>query len=122
MTLNMWIASCAWLLLVLGYGFRSRRDFHVPLVLAGILLDVGLVGYLQLTRDAVQTALEFKLGAFQQLHIGASTTALVLYPVVVITGVRMLSTPSPRLRSIHRRFALTALGFRTAGFILMFSM
>ncbi len=123
MTLNMWIASCAWLLLVVGYGLRRNRNLHVRFVVSGIVLDILLVLYLQVTRSAIQSALAFSLKLLQQVHIGFSTIALLLYFPVLYLGFRLWRGGGrPGLRDLHRKLACAALFFRTLGFIFMFSM
>ena len=119
----MWIASAAWLALVLGLVWRKNRRAHVPLMLAGIIADVSLVLYLQFAREAVQTALEFKLSFLEQSHIVVSTLALVLYLPVTVLGFRLLLGEfSIAARLWHLRLAISAFVLRTLGFIFMFSM
>jgi len=123
MTINMWIASVAWLLLALGYTQRRNRKRHVPLVLAAIGMDIGLVLYLQFTRSAVQKALEFSLKILQQIHIGFSTLALLLYFPILFLGFKLLrGDRDPKTRLLHIRIATIALIARTLGFCFMFSM
>lgn len=121
MTFNMLIASVAWLLLVVGYLNRFNRTRHVPLALMGIALDIGLVGYLQVKKQAVQTALEFSLGPFEQVHILFSTISLLLYFPVVLMGGLVLCGKTEWL-VWHGRIAKVTLIFRTLGFLFMFSM
>jgi len=123
MSAAMCIAAAAWCCLILGYLSRRNRKRHVPLVLAGIFLDVSLVIYLQLTRDAIQTALSFTLSTLEQIHIATSTTALLLYLPVMYFGFKLLrGDRTPATRSMHIRLAVLALFFRTVGFAFMFSM
>ena len=123
MTVYMWIATGAWALIVAGYLMRSRRSVHIPLVCAGIALDVGLVLFLQFTRGAVQKALEFSLEILKQAHIGFSTSALLLYIPVVVLGIRILrGDSSTETRQRHRSVARLCLFLRTLGFLFMFSM
>jgi hypothetical protein len=117
MTVSMWIATTAWIALVLGYTRRKHKRQHIPLMLFGIFLDLALVLYLQWTRSAIQTALEFSLSIFEQMHIAFSTTALVLYFPTVYLGVRLLKGLSnDKIRKTHRIVASSALIFRTLGF------
>ena len=123
MSANMYLATLAWLSLVAGWCLRRKRRLHIPLVLNGIILDMSLVFYLELTRGAVETAVSFKLGALQQLHVGVSTVALILYFPVLWLGFRVFHNPGEEgVRKKHRRVAQLALIFRTLGFFLMFSM
>jgi len=123
MTVNMYIATVAWLCLVLGVLNRKKRKKHVPLMLTGITLDFLLVLYLQVVRDAIQKAAEFSLSALQQTHIGFSTLALLLYfPVLYLGSQLVKGKGTPRTKSLHVRIALSAFLFRTLGFVFMFSM
>lgn len=119
----MWIASFAWLCLVIGYLKRKERSVHIRLMLIGICTDIALVLYLQVTRSAVQTALKFSLTAFQQIHIGFSTLALLLYFPVLFLGIQLIKgTGSAHTKARHMVIAQTALILRTLGFLFMFSM
>lgn len=123
MTLYMWIASLAWVLLVIGYFKRRCRNTHIKFMCAGIFTDILLVLYLQLTRGAIQKALEFSLEILKQLHIGVSTMALLLYFPILYLGYKLSQNPTDlKLRKLHKRFAIPALILRTLGFIFMFSM
>lgn len=117
----MIIATFAWVLLVLGFLARKKRSRHIPLMHSAIILDVGLVLYLQVTRDAVQTAMEFSLSLPEQIHILFSTLALVLYFPVLYLGWAVVRGKSGA-RSKHRKLALVTFVCRTLGFLFMFSM
>ena len=123
MSINMYIASCAWILLVFGVLKRRDRRVHVCCVLMAICLDIALVLYLQFTRDAIQTAVGFTLGFWQQAHIAVSSLALVLYfPVLWFGAVLLLGKGAEKVRSLHLCCAWPAFALRTVGFVLMFSM
>lgn len=119
----MYIAALAWLCLALGYAARKDRRKHIPLMLTGILLDILLVLYLQLAREAIQTAASFELGWMPQVHIGFSSIALLLYFPVLYCGVQLWrGKASEKLRSLHIRLGITALMARTVGLIFMLSL
>jgi hypothetical protein len=122
MTLNMWIAVLAWILLTVGLIKRKERTLHVLLMRLGIVIDIALVLYLQLTREAVQTAAEFSLPVMEQVHIGFSTLALLLYFPVLFLGWQLGKESVPAKRILHIRLGLTAYVCRTLGFLFMFSM
>ena len=123
-TVEMLWASLAFLLLLWGAWLRKQRLPHIILMNLGIALDTLLVLKLQINRDAVQTAMEFSLGPWEQLHIGASTVALVLYlPVLLLGWQRHLGyARGAGSRRWHIRLGVSALLFRTIGFFMMFSM
>ena len=119
----MALATIAWLSLVLGWFSRKRRHWHLPLVLNGMFLDITLVCYLEYDRHALGSAFSFKLEPLAQLHILASSVACLLYLPVFWLGSRLFYAPGDQvLRARHRNLAQLALGFRTLGFVLMFSM
>ncbi len=119
----MYIATVTWLCLILGYTQRHTPARHVPLVVTGIIGDFLLVGYLQFTRDAVQTAASFTLGPLEMIHIGFSTLALVFYIPTAIHGSKIYrGKEEATTREKHKKFAMLALACRTLGFIFMFSM
>ena len=122
MTLNMWIAVLAWILLSAGLLKRKERSLHVLLMRSGIVLDIALVLYLQITREAVQTAAEFSLPIMEQIHIGFSTLALLLYFPVLYLGWQLGKESVPAKRALHIRLGLGAYVCRTLGFLFMFSM
>lgn len=96
---------------------------HVSLMSLGIILDIGMVLYLQVTRHAIQTAIGPKPDLLQRAHILASSSALILYFPVIYFGLHLLfSQGQQEMRQKHKKLALWALAFRTIGFILMFSL
>ena len=123
MTIRMWIATAAWLCLVVGLLLRKNRNRHVPLMLTGISADICLVLYLEVTKGAVEKALLFDLTPLQMTHIGFSTCALILYfPVLYLGGRLVTGKGSASTLFWHKRVAILALVLRTFGFLFMFSM
>ena len=121
MSATMYIAILAWLCLIIGYLNRRNRSRHVPLMLTGMVSDIGLVLYLQFTREAIQKALRFDLAIFNQLHIACSTVSIILYFPIFYFGFRLLRGDLS-VRDIHRRLGTVALIFRTLGLAFMFSL
>ncbi len=123
MTFWMWIATASWLSLLLAYRTRKTTSVHLSFALLGIIADISLVLYLQLSRSAIQTAVSFTLSPLEQTHIVLSSLALLLYFPTLLLGVSLLfDNSSVRRIAYHRSFAISALTFRTLGFLFMFSM
>lgn len=119
----MIIASVSWILLSLGLILRSNRKIHVSCMLSGIVLDLGIVAYIQVTKNAVNNVLHNSIDLLPLLHIGTSTIAVILYFPVLYLGFSLLKGPrNITTVNAHKKVALTAFFFRTLGFILMFSM
>jgi hypothetical protein len=92
-------------------------------MLFGIIMDILLVLYLQITRDAIGTALSFELAILKQIHILFSATALVLYFPTLYLGYRLVKRiATVEQRALHIKIATTALLLRTLGLLFMFSM
>ena len=122
-TFYMTWASIAYLAMSYGFILRKNRKLHVPLMLFAIVADVSLVLLLEFQRQAINTAISFKLGPLQQAHIGFSTLAVVTYFPILYLGIRAnWFTATPSQRNMHKKLGITAYLFRTIGFLLMFSM
>ncbi len=126
LTPSMVVASMTYFSLCMGLLLRTQSArAHVMLMSAGIAGDLLLVLILQVSRHAVQTALAFTLTPLQQAHVAASTVAVVLYFPVVYFGYGLWTSKGSNaiaMRRRHRPFAIMAFLFRSAGFLLMFSM
>lgn len=120
-----WIVSTlAYFSMVAGILLRKKRQSHVTFMGLAVFLDLVIVLTLQTRKDAIGTALSFSLDTVQQLHILASTIALILYfPVVAVGFLRWTGRLSSQKSQIfHKRLGIVAFVFRTLGFFLMFSM
>jgi hypothetical protein len=123
MTVNMWIATAAWVVLTLGVVCWAFHRVHLLLVLTAILVDLALVLYLQFTRGAVQQAIRFDRPALAQFHILVSALAVLLYVPTVLFALRMLKDRTRQgYRPTYVRTLWAAYAMRTVGFILTFSM
>ena len=120
-TIFMCIATVNYFLILIGFLFRiSNRRLHVSLITLGILSDLILVLTLEFQRDAIATAMSFKLSPLNQAHILCSTLATILYFPMVYTGIMIIKQRASRVW--HKRFGYMVIIFRSMGFILMFSM
>jgi hypothetical protein len=87
----------------------------------GALLDLVLVLVLEAGRGAIAEALSFEMSLPQQLHILFSTLALVAYFPLIVLGAQVFRGSS-RWTTTHRSLGIVAIGLRTLGFLLMFSL
>lgn len=124
LTPYMVVATISYFCLLMGLAFKKRKKVHAALMGTGIFIDLAIVLILEVTRHAVNTALDFSLSPLQQLHIATSTIATVLYfPVVALGVFRFLGKgDSDRSRRLHMKLGISAFVFRTLGFLLMFSL
>lgn len=120
MTLLKAISIFAFLLLLVGYGFRRRRRVHVPLMLSAFCIDMGLVVYIELNRHAIKQALH-PPGPLMIVHIAISVAVVVLYFWQIFTGIGKLRgrrCPSHRLTGqifLFLRFGNLATSFLVGG-------
>ena len=122
-SLYMGIASCSYALMIAGLKFRKTREIHVPVMTVALATDISLVLILELSRHAINTSVSGSLSMVQHAHIISSTLAILLYIPLVALGYRLFQRRSSELsRSMHLRLGVLAFLFRSAGFILMFSM
>lgn len=75
--------------LIIGYVNRRRPRVHVPLMLAAFVVDLAMVVYIELARDAIASA-QAKMGVVMIVHILISVAVLVLYVVQVVSGLANL--------------------------------
>lgn len=116
-------ATTAYVLLVIGVLVRKNRRIHPILMGSGIAIDTALVLILQVQRGVIQEAITESFSLLQRGHILSSTIAFALYFPVVTLGVRqLLKKGSPTERTWHIRLGITAFAFRSAGFVLMFTI
>jgi uncharacterized membrane protein YozB (DUF420 family) len=125
--LNDVLATVAFVLIVAGWTQRRRRSRHVPLVLAGIGLDFGMVVFLEATRHVVEEVAgvddHVPFPAVRWAHIATSTVAVALYVPTLVYGFRMVrGDASPVTRHRHTVVATLALVFRTVGFVCMWAV
>ncbi len=82
-----WLSILAFTLLVIGFTQRRRKAVHIPLMLTAFVLDVAIVLYIEITRDAIAAA-KAKMGPLMIVHICISVAVLLLYGVQIVTGIQ----------------------------------
>ncbi len=95
-------------IIILGLVYRHQPKKHVPLMLTAFALDVALVLYIELSRDAIHTFSESLRTPFEHqlllFHIAVSVLTLVLYVVLTATGFKVLKGRGELLK-LHRNLA-----------------
>lgn len=89
------VSSLVLLLVIAGLMNRRHTTRHIRIMTAAFLLDLGLVLYIEGTRQAVETVVAHT-SPLVWFHAGVSTLVLVLYVAQIALGRRMLAgRPSP---------------------------
>ena len=122
----MILATINLFVLLTGFTLRKKNArAHAKLMALGVSSDLILVLVLQVKRHAVETAIAFKLSAWNQAHIAFSSLATLLYIPMIFLGIFLLQKPgsaeSPKQKA-HRTIGYATLMFRTIGYLLMFTM
>lgn len=82
------VASIIVCLVVLaGYSFRRTRGWHMRLMTSAFVLDMALLLYVELTRNAIKTSVA-PPHPFVTLHVLISVLVLALYARQLYTGLR----------------------------------
>lgn len=116
------IATVAFVLLLAGWWKRKSRDAHIRLVMAGILLDLGMVVWLEVERSVIAAAAGAKsYDGLEIAHIVTSSIAVALYFPTMYFGSKLMRGDGS-VRAKHKWVANAALVFRTLGFALMWSV
>ncbi|MCE9636263.1 MAG: hypothetical protein K8T90_11225 [Planctomycetes bacterium] len=130
------VATVGWVLLVIGWWFRRNRRLHLGFVLPGMVVDLGLVIFLELTRSVIErtAGMDHSMtnaalpnlrtyGTVESIHIATSTLAVVLYIPTIWLGSKLAwGTAGPGVRAWHKRCAIGALALRTIGFAFMWGV
>lgn len=123
-TPHMIIASLSYFIMLVAMSVRSNSlKLHAALMICAVITDLTLVLLLQIERSAIQTALNFNLNFFQQMHIAVSAGATLLYlPIVTLGILKFTKFKSTNIRRYHKHLGIWAFTLRTLGYFLMFSM
>ena len=116
------VATVGWVLLVLGWWFRKDRKRHLSCVIPGMALDLGLVLWLEVARSVIERTVSTTYALHEQIHIGASTAAVLLYIPTIVLGILLIRGGGPAVRMWHKRCAVPALVLRTIGFAFMWTV
>lgn len=94
MTLHL-VSSLVVVLVVAGVLNRRNTALHIRIMTAAFIADLGLVLYIEGTRQAVETVVA-QTSPLVWFHAGVSTLVLVLYVTQIALGRRILAgQPSP---------------------------
>ncbi len=105
-------------LLIYGLTQRFRPKIHIPIMLSAFVLDVGLVLYIELTREATSQALGWgDLPAIMQIHIILSMMTLVMYLVQIVSGFIRWKKGGMRY---HKHTGILFMAFRLGNLITSF--
>lgn len=106
-------------LIIVAVWQHKRRRLHIAMLLSAFLLDLGLVLYIELTREAVQTAVS-KPHPFVMFHILISVGCILANAVQISSGVNYIRSGNGR--AFHRLMAKTFLILRVSNLVTSFGL
>jgi hypothetical protein len=112
--MSVLVSTLVLVLIGTGLAFRRRPAIHWPIMVSAFALALGLVIYLEASRQAIERA-AVSVHPLVWVHAGISTVVLVLWCVMLRLGWVMLRRPAT-VRHIHRRVAKLFLALRLANF------
>lgn len=109
-------------LVLLAVGLARRRDrrTHPWIMRVAFALDLGLVGFLELTRGAVERASEFASGLLA-FHVLVAVLALVTNVYLLYSGTKILAGEDQR-QPRHRQVAWVFVVLRLTTFVTAFAI
>ncbi|MCI0342375.1 MAG: hypothetical protein L0216_14740 [Planctomycetales bacterium] len=119
------VSSAIVALLLIGVSLRRSPKRHVPVMLATIVSDLALVGWIEISARAVEKAASGTLHWGIYVHIGIATLCILGYVLAIVTGTKLLRDPASPVRRIHRANAIAVVLLRlsvlatTPGFLIV---
>jgi hypothetical protein len=128
------ISTLVLFILAAGIYFRRRPEIHLKVMTSAFLIDLGLVLYIELTRQAVESVVT-QVKPLTWFHAAISLSVLVLYVVQIVLGRRLLAARSASLatsagpistgdpahtRNLHRNLGITFCVFRILNYVTAF--
>lgn len=113
------VSTISFALLIAGVLLRRRVHLHVPMLLTAFALDVGLLVFLQLTRNAIQTVLNQPNPPILYFHVACSVSMLLGWTIMIFLGWKLLRG-NESIRPVHRTGAAIFLLLRVANYTTSF--
>lgn len=117
------ISTLAVLLILVGWKYRKQRAIHIPAMSLAFLVDLGLLLYIETSRQAIATLQKnMSTGADAQLlyfHVAVSAIMLILYCVQIGTGIRLAKGRAVS-RIFHEKAGKLFLACRLLNYITSF--
>jgi hypothetical protein len=101
-------------IIVIGLYYRKRRRVHIPLMASAFCIDLGLLLYIELTRQAIRTVTH-QPHPFVAVHSLISILVAIAYVVQIASGIALAKTG--RWRCVHRFTAPIFVVLRLSNFI-----
>jgi uncharacterized membrane protein YozB (DUF420 family) len=108
------------LLLAFGIIKAKVRKIHVPVMITAFILDVGLVLWIELSRQAVERVAAETNNTFLLFHAAISLLVIVLYILLLITGSKFIKHGERNIYLWHKRLAVLFIVLRLTNYVTSF--
>ena len=108
------IAGLVCVLLVAGVICRRNKRVHIPLMLSAILIDLGIVVWIEFFGKGAFKQAEVKMGSLMITHIVISVVVLILYGVQIWSGIKKARGG---VSEIHRKMMIPTVGLRILNYV-----
>jgi hypothetical protein len=106
-------------IIAVGFWLRKRKNpVHVRLMFVAFLVDLFLVLYIEMSRNAVQKVVT-STRPLVWFHAAVSVLVLICYVVMIQLGRSLLAGKSPA-RKWHRTLGMTFLVLRGVNYVTSF--
>lgn len=105
-------------IIAVGLALRRRAKAHMALMTLAFLADLGLLLYVEFSRQAIEKALG-GIDALLGFHIAVSTGVLVLYVLQLRLGLA-LYRGRPAVRERHRQLGIAFVVLRLLNLVTSF--
>ncbi|MEM9400014.1 MAG: hypothetical protein AAF984_07370 [Verrucomicrobiota bacterium] len=109
------ISTFVLVLIALGIYYRKNKRWHMRYMISAFVVDVLLVLYIEITRQAVDQAIT-TLSFLLRFHITASVLTLVAYIVQFVLGFALINT-GKNLRMAHITVGISFVVLRLTNYI-----
>ncbi len=114
MTPLQYLSCFVCLLLFVGFANRRRRRLHITLMVTSLVIDLGMVLYLELQRGVVESIPGRTMSPLLIFHIFLSAVVLALYAVQVVSGIKKAKE---RGSGVHAKVAYWFLAARVGNLL-----
>ena len=113
------VSTVVVLLIATGLYFRKRRpERHFKFMISAFVVDLALVLYVEITRQAVETAVS-STSPIVLFHAGVSVAVLLCYVTMLTLGWRVLHGRHA-LVNTHRNIGWTFCALRSLNYVTAF--
>jgi uncharacterized membrane protein YozB (DUF420 family) len=110
------LSTVVLVIVAVAFWLRKRRNaIHIRLMISAFLIDLFLVLYIEITRQAVQKVVA-STRPLIWFHAGVSVAVLVCYVAMIQLG-RGLLAGHPNARKWHRMLGLTFVVMRGLNYV-----